>query len=441
MKIKRKNNFKYGINLFLLGAMFCAGFWVFYVVRAESISDINESSLSEKDQDKLKELERKEELYTQMIEIKRKQKETLENQLSINKLTIEDLEEKIKANEKQIGDLNDQIIKLKKQIKEKEIMLDSQRKLLANIVQTYYETNKAGLLTAYLSGENIASFIVKKDRIAQTGDRISELVRSITEIKKDLESQSKELDSRKVDFVSRNEDLQSKNSVLEAKKKQNQKLLNETAGDESRYEQLLARVQNQKQELLDIDQFFAASGLSAASYPKPDEKYFASTSWYYTQWDKRWGNDNIGNTRTLMKSYGCAVTAVSMVFTKKGVSMTPGKLANEPIFSGDLINWYDAKDWEKNWPVPDSHGYRHGNISWAVVDSEIKKGNPVIVYIRKSNGGGGHYVVVHNKDSKGKYVVHDPYFGSNIFLDTSRALVGAMGSSSKTSVDQMIIYN
>ena len=115
--------------------------------------------------------------------------------------------------------------------------------MLADIVQTYYETNRAGLLTAYLSGENIASFIVKKNRLAQTGDKIKELVKSISGTKKDMENETRDLDSKKTEFVSKNEELENKNSTLEAKKRQNQSLLNETAGDEARYEKLLARVQ------------------------------------------------------------------------------------------------------------------------------------------------------------------------------------------------------
>ncbi len=421
-------------------AIFLALFLVFYEVKADSISDLYETSLSDKDQEKYEELAKKAEIYRQIIEIKEKQGETLENQLSITNSNIEELQTQIDITSRQLTDLNEKIISLEKQIKERNSLLNSQRKLLAEIVQTYYETNKAGLLAAYLSGENIASFIVKKDRIAQTGDKINELVKSIAKTRDDLKAQSADLDSRKSDLVKKNQELADQNSNLETVKRQRQKLLVETQGDEERYRSLLAKVEAQKQELLDIDQFFAASGLSADSYPKPDSKYFASTDWFYYQWDKRWGDENIGNTRTKMKSYGCAVTAVSMVFTKEGISMTPGKLANEPIFSGDLINWYDAKDWEKNWPVPDSkYGYAHGNINWSSVDSELKKGNPVIVYIKRTKGG-GHYVVIHNKDSKGKYVVHDPYFGANIFLETSQALVGALGSSSATRVDQMVVY-
>jgi len=81
----------------------------------------------------------------------------------------------------------------------------------------------------------------------------------------------------------------------------------------------------------------------------------------------------------------------------------------------------------------------HGNINWSKINSEIAGGHPVIVYIKKTNGGGGHYVVVTGKDSK-DYIVHDPYFGANLYLGTSKALVGKIGTDSKVIVDQMIIY-
>ena len=117
--------------------------------------------------------------------------------------------------------------------------------------------------------------------------------------------------------------MQNQNDNLDSIKQQRQNLLAQTQGEEARYRQLLAKVEEQKQQLLDIDQYFAASGLSADSYAKPDSKYFASTDWYYSQRDSRWGNDNIGNTKTLIKSFGCALTAVAMVFEEHGVSMTP----------------------------------------------------------------------------------------------------------------------
>lgn len=439
MNIKRKNNKSENRIKFLLSAIiFFAAFLIFCEVKAESITDISDNgSLSDDDKEKLEELQRKAEIYRQIIEIKQKQGETLNNQISLTDANIEQVQNQIEISTKQIEDLNKQILRLQEEIKEKEMLINSQKQLLGQIVQTYYEVNNTEPVVVYLSGKNIASFMVEKDRIAQTGEKIKELVNSIIEIKDGLKKQSDELDQKKGEFVEKNQELQDKNDNLESIKEQKQTLLNQTQGEEARYQELLAKVEKQKEELLDIDQYFAASGLSADSYPKPDSKYFASTNWFYYQWDSRWGNENIGNTRTKMKSYGCAVTSVAMVFKKHGGSMDPGDLANQRIFSGDLISWPNS--WSNPKVTLVSSKY-HGNISWSTIDSQIKKGKPVIVYIKRSRGG-GHYVVVHHKDSKGKYVVHDPYFGANIFLDTSRALVGALGTSSNTSVDQMIIYN
>jgi peptidoglycan hydrolase CwlO-like protein len=435
MNIKRNNKATNKIKFLIIAIAFSAIASVSCYVKAA-----DDPTLSSEDQQKLDELKQKAETYRQIIEIKEKQQDSLANQLSITDVGIQQVQTQIDLSTAQLSDLNSQIIRLQGQIKEKDALISFQKKLLANIVQSYYEANQTGVMAAYLSGRNLASFIVTKDRIAQTGEKIQDLVRSITETKKGLEAQSAQLDQKKNEVVDKSQQLQDQNDKLISVKEQRQTLLTQTQGEEDKYRQLLANVEKQKQELLDIDQFFASSGLSADSYPKPDSKYFASTDWYYSQWDSRWGNETIGNTRTKMKSYGCAVTAVAMVFTEQGVSMNPGKLADQPIYSGDLINWYDSKDWKSSWPVPNSsYGWNHGNISWSVIDSKIKKGIPVIVYIKRSKGG-GHYVVIHHKDSKGKYVVHDPYFGANIFLDTSRALVGAMGTSSSTSIDQMIIY-
>jgi hypothetical protein len=81
----------------------------------------------------------------------------------------------------------------------------------------------------------------------------------------------------------------------------------------------------------------------------------------------------------------------------------------------------------------------HGNIDWGEVDDQIEDGNPVIVFVKSTKSRAGHYVVVHGKD-KEDYIVHDPIFGPNIYLGTTRKLVGAIYDSG-TVIDQMIIYN
>lgn len=451
MEIKTKLKKKNIKNIFAVTFICVAGLLILrQTYAAESISNLNNNDSSSScsfledgsdDRKKCEELNKRAEIYREIIDIKRKQGESLSNQLEITDSNIAQVEVQMDISKQKIDEYNSEIARIENQIKEKEALIKSQRGILAKLVQSYYEINIASPVISYLADGNAASFIVKKDRVSQTSDKIRELVQSVRDIKSNLESQSSELDKKKGEVVKEHENLKDQGTNLETIKSSKEALIAQTKGEEARYTQLLARVEAQKQELLDIDQYFEASGLSVDSYPKPPSSLFASTSWFFSQRDPAWGNTTIGNTKTLMKSYGCAVTAVAMVLKKQGGSETPATLAKKPIFSGDLISW------PSSWSSPrlslvSSVSHASNAVNWSTVDAQIKKGNPVIVYIGKTQGGGGHYVVIHNKEAKtGKYVVHDPYFGANIYLDTTRALVGAMGVNSSTRIDQMIIYN
>lgn len=439
-KTKSKNlkNILIGVAVITTGSFLI---WQKISFAQTSVTDLQQQTSKEQEETdkKIKELEKRADIYRDIIDIKKKQSATLNDQLSVTDSSISHIQAQIDVSKQKIDDFNSQILRLEKQIKEKEALMESQRKILSSMVQSYYEVNLASPVVVYLNDGNLASFIVKKDRIAQTGDRIRDMVLDVKEIKAELETQSEDLEKKKVEAVSARENLSEKSDDLESVKQQKENLLAQTKGEEARYQQLLARVEAQKQELLDIDQFFVASGLSIDSYPKPPSSLNAPLSWYYSQRDSRWGDNTIGNSKSTLKAYGCAIASVAMVFSDHGGSITPAQLAKKPIFSWDLISW--PTSWSDPKLAMSSDGFGHGNINWKTIDASIVKGVPVIVYIKRSKGG-GHYVVVHHKESKtGKYVVHDPYFGPNLYLDTSRALVGAMGASSATSMDQMIIYN
>ena len=434
LKLKMKINNKHQICLLLGVALLGAAFSAFSLAQATTLSTTANC-------DSIEACNASAAVVRSIIDIKKKQTEIIGNKISSTNSNIQDLKVQIQETGNQIDGLNSQIDKLEKQINEKRAMIIANKGLLTQMIRAYYQISQTNPVAVYLSEDNLASFMVNKDRISQTGDKISQTIETLNKLRAEIQQQSDQLAGKKADLITAHQSLQSKNDNFEAIKKQQTSLLIQTQGEQAQYSQLLKNIEEQKAQLLDIDQFFAASGLSADSYPKPDSKYFASTGWYFSQRDPKWGNMTIGNTKTLMKSYGCAVTSVAMVFKEHGGSVTPGKLAKESIFSGDLINWPNS--WDNPSLSITSEGKSHKNINWSTIDDEIEKGNPVIIYIGRSNGSGGHYVVIHHKEDskKGRYIVHDPYFGANIFLDTSRALIGAMGSSSSTYIDQMIIYN
>ena len=440
--IKKQNKLEYIIFALAITLLSGVSFFDISIGSADnSISQIDQSTVptSGDTQDQIDQLQKKAAIYRQIIDIKKQQTGSLNSQLSLTTSNIQQIQSQIDDSSQQIDDYNTQIIRLTSQISEKQTIIDTQKKLLASLMQSYYETMQKDPVDAYLNDGNFTSLLVTKDQLAQTGEKIRSLVQSVTDLQSSLEAQSADLDQKKTAIVTVQQKLQDQNETLQQTKNANQSLLTQTQGEEAQYTQLLARVEAQKQQLLDIDEYFASSGLSVDSYPKPDPKYFASTDWYFSQTDPRWGDETIGNTKTLMKSYGCAVTSVAMVFKEHGASTDPGILSSAPIFSGDLISW--PSTWPDAKLTMSSDGDQHGNVDWSVIDSQIAKGNPVIVYISKTNGAGGHYVVIHHKTADGQYVVHDSYFGANIYLNTSRALIGAIGADSSTIINQMIIYN
>lgn len=387
--------------------------------------------------DECENLEKKAKVYQELIDIKNKQQDTLQNQLDTIDKEQEMNKLQIGSTQKQISDLDKRINELEKNILEKEADLEIQKKILAGLIQSYYEYDQQGLLDIVLIDKDFSDTTSQEDYIEQSGVKLSEVVATIQEDRDSMLNDRNELNQKREDINKKKEDLADKNADLQYSENQKNSLLTKTQGEEQKYQDLLANVEEQKKQLFNFSEASNLGEVSASvsKYPKPSSN-LASTSWYFSQKDSRWGNKRIGNSSSLMKDYGCAVTSVSMVFRKKGSSIDPGKMAGQKIYYYDLIKW--PATWSPGISLVSS--ISHGNIKWSTIDSEIGKGNPVIVYIGKTNGGGGHYVVITGKDSK-DYIVHDPYFGSNLYLGTSKALVGKIGRDSGVKVDQMIIYH
>lgn len=410
--------------------------FAFHVSRLRA-DDVDCDDLSGDAKDECKELRKKAKVYQDLIDLKNKQQDTLQVQLQAIDRDQAKNKNDLQKTQSEIEDLSGQVENLERDISEKEKYIDTQKVILSGLIQSYYEYDQQGILDVVLINKDFSELVNQADYLEQSGTKVNDVLDEIIRTKNEMVSNRDQLASKKEELEKLKEDLVDKKEALQGSENQKQSLMEQTQGEEEKYKQLLARIEEQQKELFNFSEAGNADEVSASvkDYPKPSSN-LASTSWYFSQRDSRWGNKTIGNSKSLMKNYGCAVTCVSMVFKEHGASIDPGKMAKQKIFYYDLIKW--PSSWSGGISLVSS--ISHGNISWSKIDSEIKKDHPVIVYIKKTNGGGGHYVVVTGKDSK-DYIVHDPYFGSNLYLGTSKALVGKIGKDSKVTVDQMIIYN
>jgi peptidoglycan hydrolase CwlO-like protein len=387
---------------------------------------------------KIKDLEEKAQTYQQIINIKQKQQLSLNNQVSIIEAEIERIKTEIEINKDKIGELNSQISDLRTKIDEKESVIAKQKIVLSQLLQKYYEYKSGSVYSALISANGSSSFTSEEDQLSIIGEKVREMIENINSLKRSLESEKANAEDNKNKITQLYLELEEKNSELNGNIAEKESLISQTKGEELRYQQLLSRVESQKQELLgDINELYSANSAEisslSASLPKPTSG-LASTSWYYSQKDERWGNNRIGQSSSLIKDYGCALTSVAMIFTYYGETTTPGTLAKQKIYYWDLIVWPDGNN------VKLVEKTSHGSISWSRIDRELGNGHPVIVFI-KARGSAGHYVVIHHKVGS-DYVVHDPYFGANIYLSSSIKLLSKLyGTSiSKSSIDQMILY-
>ena len=133
----------------------------------------------------------------------------------------------------------------------------------------------------------------------------------------------------------------------------------------------------------------------------------------YRQGDEKWSDDPLGGVpeNGTIGGEGCAVAAAAMVFKFYGVDVDPQQL--NWFLSG--VGGYTDRGWlywdRAAWFAPDRVRHVYEDLpSYALIDSNLEHGNPVIVRIRLQNGI-THFVVIAGKDGF-DYLVQDPGAGA-----------------------------
>jgi len=362
----------------------------------------------------------------------------LENQIALLDSQIKLTETQIEQTQTKIQQVTLEIKSFDGQISAKEKSIIQQKKVLASLFREVFSADSENLLNILLANNSLSEFLDASSTLEQVQGKINASLNDLKNSKETLEwgrkqqvAKKQEYDALKITLVQQTADL---NSSAGSKKS----LLAKTRGEQSRYENLLKGIEEQRQEIL--------GNIAELQKQKAKElERIQSTQilppanpvaelWHYFQTDPRWGDSFIGFSNSTMSNYGCAVAALAMIFKYHNVDITPGQLARQPIFYYDLIKWPDT--WRGINQVMNSGHVQ--SINWQKVDAYIKDGHPVIVFVRAVGKNGGHYVVVFAKDSHG-YIVNDPMWGANIYLDSTRQNIATLYDTT-TAIEQMIVY-
>ncbi|HMC25081.1 MAG TPA: C39 family peptidase [Candidatus Udaeobacter sp.] len=133
----------------------------------------------------------------------------------------------------------------------------------------------------------------------------------------------------------------------------------------------------------------------------------------FRQGEEKWRDDPLGGVEAngTIGGEGCAVAAAAMVFKFYGIEVDPQRL-NWFLTS---VGGYTENGWlywdRAAWFAPDRVRHMYEDLaSYQLIDSNLSRGNPVIVRVRLS-GGVTHFVVIAGKEGF-DYLIADPGAGS-----------------------------
>lgn len=381
---------------------------------------------------------------------------SLKNQIGYLNAQVERTSIEVRVTEQQVDLLNFDVAKTEESIKntENEIKntendIGETRQQLADNIKNLYEYDNQNLIKLTLAKEAFSDFFDEISYIQNLHEGVGKNLEKLKESKKGLENKKTDFENQKQGLEDKKQEVSSKiknlNKTivnLDSDKKQKAVLLEITKGDEEKYQELLAAIKAQTDQLLSGLSDFATQ-VSAQFETLGEWARFGVPLFLQTNYP-----GNLGPSSYSFSGNGCAVTSVAMVLASYGLSVDPMTLNNDwtNIFScsgqSGAFCWYGATHSPYNMNIGGQIGHTYPteiNLSQYFVS-----GRPMIVFMRRGDGPlQGHYVVVTGKVND-EYTVNDPILGTVKLEDTRKFvhdyILKYYGVDACPIIDQAIIY-
>lgn len=213
----------------------------------EEIDQLN-TKISAKKQ-KIDQLEKSIKDYKDKIKQKRLESISLANQMSILDNRIIQVELDIEATGEKLSSLNLEIEALELSIEDKEIVIDKQQDMIAELVRSIHQQDDKNYIEIAAAYDNFSEFYNQLQYIQTVEKDLGKNLKALKNVRSELEEKKQQTEERKLSYEELNEELTEKRKNLEEQTFSKQNLLAQTQSSELKFKTLLTSLRNQYQEI------------------------------------------------------------------------------------------------------------------------------------------------------------------------------------------------
>jgi len=203
----------------------------------------------EESQEKLEELTKKKESYSNIVNLKQKEAEVYDAQVRSLSVQEEAVEEDIEENKEKLTQVERDIVSLIEDIEQKELVIELRRKILRGLMRDYYDQQQSGVVAMVLGASTENSLFVSQDRSSQLQGRVGEELEEIADLRDELQKDKEEFEGKKDNLENLHAQLEKQEQYLEGATKQKQTLLEKALTEKGKYAWRLDKVEEEIREI------------------------------------------------------------------------------------------------------------------------------------------------------------------------------------------------
>ncbi|MFH1654580.1 MAG: lytic murein transglycosylase [Pseudomonadota bacterium] len=232
-------------------------FFVFGLANASVQDEIAERSRQ------IEELQRQIDEYQVQVDSSRTKSMTLENEIARLNAEINQVQLEIRSLNLSINQTTAEIGETERQINDAEAEMGKHKNALAQYIKLAYENDQRSLTEVLLDNDSLSDFFNELNNISATQDNLQITIKSIKALRLQLEGHQVQLEDKQTELERTKRLQELEKSSLDSTKFGQNKLLKDTKGQESKYQELVKKSQQDIEALRAQITYLMQNGVTA----------------------------------------------------------------------------------------------------------------------------------------------------------------------------------